>query len=144
ERQQVLDRDTKLLLCVCAHILFNEAWRESIKAGIYRSVRGEEISGAGRGERDLERLPSLFHEAASALQHRARRVSFIEMTHFRRDPQRTQQPPSAHPQQQLLLEAQLRPAAIEFAGDSPMNRVVGRVVAIQQVELDSADLHLPR
>ena len=42
-----------------------------------------------------------------------------------------------------MLEAQLRPAAIQFAGNSSMSGEVRRVIAVQQIKLHSADLDLP-
>src|SRR5579862_9414266 len=70
-------------------------------------------------------------------------MPFIEMTDFRLDTKRTKQSPPTDPEEQFLLEAQFRPAAIQFTGDSAMGREVRRVVAVQQVELHSADLDLP-
>ena len=42
-----------------------------------------------------------------------------------------------------MFEPQLRAAAIQLAGNSSMRRKVRRVVAVQQVQFDSADLDLP-
>jgi len=65
-------------------------------------------------------------------------MPFIQVTDFRLDANRTKQSPSANPQEQFLLEAQLRPAAIQFAGNPSMSREVREVIAVQQVKL-----HLP-
>ena len=70
-------------------------------------------------------------------------MPFIQMADFRLNTQRTKQSPSADPQQQFLLEAQLRPAAIQFAGNASMRGEICRVIAVQQVQLHSADLDLP-
>ena len=82
-------------------------------------------------------------KAAGALQHGKGRMPFIQVTDFRLDAERAQQSPAANPKQQFLLEAQLRPAAIQLAGNSSMSGEVRRVIAIQQVELHSTHLDLP-
>jgi hypothetical protein len=106
-------------------------------------VGGEEVPCSSDGQRDFEGLPRLFHEASRAFQHGEGRVPFVQVTDLRLDPQRAQHPPSANPQKQFLLEAQLRPAPIELAGDPPMSGVVRCVIAVQQIKLHSADLDLP-
>ena len=58
-------------------------------------------------------------------------------------PSARKQPPSADPEQHFLLEAQLRPAPVELAGNSSVSGEVRRVVAVQQVELHPTDLDLP-
>ena len=75
--------------------------------------------------------------------HSKGRMPFIQVTDFRLDAQRAEQSPAANPEKHFLLEAQLRPAPIQFAGDPSMNGNVRRVIAIQQVELDSTGLDLP-
>ena len=95
------------------------------------------------GQRYFKGLSGLLHETAGAFQHGKGRMPFIQMTDFRMDAKRTKQSPSADPKEQFLLEAQLRPAAIQFAGNSAMSREVRRVIAVQQVKLHSADLDLP-
>ena len=70
----------------------------------------EEIAGSSYGQRHFEGLPGLFHEASGSLQHCKGCMPFIQMTDLRLDPERVEQPPSANPEQQFLLEAQLRSA----------------------------------
>ena len=141
--QQIMERDAELLLRVSAQVLLDEGRSETVKAGGYRRVGGEEIAGSRRGECHFEGLARLFHEVAGALQHGEGRMPFIQVTDLRLDSERSEQPPSADPEQQFLLETQLRAAAIELAGDPPMSRDVRRVIAVQQVKLHSADLDLP-
>ena len=141
--QQILKGDAEFLLGMTAEVLFDECRRETIEAGGHCRVSGEEITRSCGRQCDFEGLPCLFHEVVGALQNGERRMAFIQMTDFRLDAQRTKQPPSADPEEQFLLEAQLRPAAIQLAGNPPMNGVVCRVIAVQQVELHSADLDLP-
>ena len=74
-----------------------------VEAGRHRGVGGEEIARSRDGQRHLERLAGLFHEAAGALQHREGRVPFIEMTDFRLQAERPKQSPATDPEQQLLL-----------------------------------------
>ena len=116
---------------------------ETVKSGGHCRVGGEEVSRSSDRQCDFEGLRGLLHETAGAFQHGKGRMPFIQMTDFRMDAKRTKQPPSADPEEQLLLEAQLRPAAIKLAGDPSMCGKVRRVIAVQQVELDSTDLDLP-
>ena len=104
---------------------------------------GEEVPRSSDGQCDLEGLPGFFHETSGALQHSKGRMPFIQVTDFRLNAECGEQPPSANPEKQFLLEAQLRPAPIQLAGDPSMSRKVRRVIAVQQVKLDSADLDLP-
>ena len=104
---------------------------------------GEKIARSRDGQCHFEGLSGIFHEAPGALQHGEGRMPFIQMTDFRLDPERAEQPPSADPEEQFLLEAQFRAAPIELAGNPSMSRKVRRVIAVQQVKLHSADLDLP-
>src|SRR5438094_4025116 len=103
----------------------------------------EEVPRSSDGQRDFEGLRRLLHETAGAFQHGKGRMPFIQMADFRLNAKRTKQSPSADPEQYFLLEAQLRPTAIQFAGNASMRREIRRVIAVQQVQLHSADLHLP-
>ena len=116
---------------------------ETVKAGGHRRVGGEKVPRSRDGQRDVEGLCGLLHETAGAFQHRKSRMPFIQMTDFRLDAKRTKQSPAADSEQQFLLEAQLRSAAIQLAGNPAMRGEVRRVVAVQQVKLYSADLNLP-
>ena len=143
ERQQVLQRDAELLFGVVAEILLDECRRKTIEAGLHRRMGGKEIARSRDRQCNFKGLPGLIDEIARTLQDGKCRMSLIQMADLRMDAERAQQPPSAYSEEQLLLEAQLRPAAIQLAGDTAMRRVVGRVVAVEQVESHSADLDLP-
>ena len=138
-----MERDAELLLGIAAEVLLDEGRSETVEAGGHRRVGGEEVARPRDGQRDFEGLPGLFHEAAGALQHGEGRMPFIQVADFRLDAERAEQPPAADPEEQFLLEAQLRPAAVQLAGDPSMGGEVRRVIAVQQVELHPADLDLP-
>jgi len=70
-------------------------------------------------------------------------MAFIQMADFRAQAEPAQQPPPRQAQNDLLFQAQLRPAAIEFAGDAAVCGRIRRVIGIQQVEPRPAYLHLP-
>ena len=57
----------------------------------------------------LERQPGRLHEAARPFQDGERRMSFVEMTDFRLDSERREQPPAADAEHELLHEAQVGP-----------------------------------
>ena len=106
-------------------------------------MSGEEVARSSDGQRDFEGLRGLLHEAAGTFQHGKGRMPFIQMTDFRLEAKRTKQSPSADPKDQFLLQTQLRPAAIQLAGNPSMSGEVRRVIAVQEVKLHSADLDLP-
>ena len=93
---------------------------ETVKAGGHCRVGSEKVSRSSDGQSDFEGLSCLLHETAGAFQHGKGRMAFIQMTDFRLDAKRSKEPPSADPEEQFLLETQLRSAAIEFAGNSSM------------------------
>ena len=131
------------LLGIATEVLLDESRSETVKAGGHRRMGGEEISRSRDGQRDVERLPGLLHETPGAFQYGEGRMPFIQMADFRLDAEGGEQPPSADPEEQFLLEAQFRPAAIQLAGDASMSGEVRRIIAVQQVEFDPADLDLP-
>ena len=135
--------NAKLFLGVPTEVLLDESRSEAVKACSHRRVGGEKVARSRDGQRDFEGLCGLLHETPGAFQHGKSRMPFIQVTDFRLDAQRTKQSPSADPEKQFLLEAQLRPAAIQFAGNPSMSGKVRRVIAVQQVKLHSADLDLP-
>src|SRR3989442_5318938 len=67
----------------------------------------------------------------------------FEMADLGLEPERSQQPPAPDPEQELLLQPQLRSASVQLAGDAADRRRVGRVVAVQEVEHHATDLDLP-
>ena len=116
-----------------AEMLPHQIRREAIKAGFHRGVGREEIAGPGHLERHLKRLPRRLHEIQGAFQYGEGRVAFIQMADFRIDSQGSQEPPAADAQHDLLGDAHLQPAAVEFVGDAAHNGRVFRVVQVQQI-----------
>jgi len=116
---------------------------KAVEAGGHRSVGGEQVAWPGGGQRHVERLRRLFHQAESALEHGKGSVAFVQVAHFGADPERYQQSPPADAEEQFLSETQLGPAAVKLTGDPPPSGDVGGVVAVEQVQLHSADLDLP-
>jgi hypothetical protein len=57
-------------------------------------------------------------------------MPFIQVTDFRSEAECGEQPPAANPEEQFLLETQLRPTAIQLARNPSMNGDVRRVIAI--------------
>ena len=135
--------NAEFLLGITTEVLLDESRSETVKAGGHCRVGGEEVPRSRDGQRDFERLRGLLHETAGALQHGKGRMPFVQVTDFRLDAECGEQPPAANPEKQFLLEAQLRPAAIQLAGNPSMRGKVRRVIAVQQVKFDSADLDLP-
>jgi len=65
------------------------------------------------------------------------------VTDFRLEAECTEESPSADSEEHFLLEPQFRPTPVELACNPPMNGVVRRVIAVQQVEFHAANLDLP-
>src|ERR1700676_3890740 len=65
------------------------------------------------------------------------------MTDFRPQTKRAQKPPAPNSQDQFLLQAQLRSAAVEFACNAAVRGDVCRIVGVQQIQFRPADLDLP-
>ena len=77
---------------------------ETVEAGGYCGVGGEEVPCPGDDQRDFEGLSGLFHEGSGPFQHGEGRMPFIQMTDLRLDAKRTEQSPSADPEYQLLIK----------------------------------------
>jgi hypothetical protein len=107
--------------------LLDEGGIEAVKAGSDRRVGSEEVPRSRDSQGHVKRLPCLFHEAQGAFQHGEGRMTFIQMTDFWLKAECAEQPPSADPEEQFLLEAQFRPSSIEFAGNPTVGRKVRRV-----------------
>jgi len=72
-------------------------------------VGGKEIPSPRDGQRDLEGQRGVLHETAGAFQHGKGCMPVVQVTDFRLDAERDEQPPAANPEKQLLGEAQLWP-----------------------------------
>ena len=93
--QQIVKGNAEPLFGIPPKVLLDEGRSESVKTGGHCRVRGEEVSCSRGGQCDFEGLPCLFHEVAGTFQDGERRVSFIQVTDFRFDTERAEQPPSA-------------------------------------------------
>ena len=134
---------TERLLSITAEVSFDELRCETVEARGYRGVGGEQIARSRDRQCYIEAVPGRLHETPRAFQHGERCVPFIQVANLRLDAERGKEPPAADPKDQLLHQAQVRPAAIKLAGDPAIRRKVRRVIAVEQVELQSADLGLP-
>ena len=143
ESQQIVQRNAELRPSVTTQGVFDKGGGKPVKARGHRGVGGEEIACASHSQCDFEGLSGRSHKTPRTFQHGERRMPLIQVTDFRLDAERGKQSPSADSQYQLLHEAQIRSAAVKLAGNSPVWRKVRRIVAVQQVELQSADLNLP-
>jgi len=133
----------ELLLGVSAQVLLDESRSETVKTGGDRGVRSKEVACPSDCQCHFEGLTTFFHEASRAFQNCEGGMPLIQVTDFRLNAECAEQPPSADPEEQFLLKAQLRPSAIQLARDRAVYRIVGRIVAVKEVELHSAHLHLP-
>ncbi len=150
---QVLKGYAKLLLRIPFQILLDQGRRETVKAGGDRRVSGvKRFSRAGGGQsRPSKGCPVSRMKVEARLQNGERGVSFVEMTDFRPDAERTEQPPAAYPQQHFLFEAKLRAAAVEFTGNStgePGNSRhhyyrADKASLVPPIKLHSSHLNLP-
>src|SRR5438445_3699508 len=103
----------------------------------------KKIPGTSYRQRQIERYLVVGHIRPGSLKHCKCRMTLIQMTDLRMQIQSIQKPPSSHSQDQLLLQTQLRAAAIEFARDAAVRRDIRGIVGVQQVQFRPADLDLP-
>jgi hypothetical protein len=103
-------------------------------------MSSQEISCPRGSQCDREGLRALLHEAAGTFQYRKGRMPFIEVTNLRLNAESNEQSPSTDSKQ---FETQLRPAAIQLTGNAPVRRIIGGVIAVEQVELHAPHLDLP-
>ena len=143
ERQQVVERDAETLLRVLPEKRPHQSRRKAVEARRDRGVGREDVSSARGGQRHVEGLAGVIHEASGALQDRERRVAFVQVADFGLELERSQQPPSANPQQHLLAQPQLGSAPVQLTGDAADGRRVRRVVAVEQIQRHPADPGLP-
>ena len=138
-----MEGQTEFLLSIAPEKLFDECRIKTIKTGSNRCVRSKEVTCPCHGQGNFKGLPACFHETSGSFQNGKGGMSFIEMAHLRLNTQSHEQSPASNAQEQFLLETQFGTAAIQLTGDPSVRRKVGRVIAIQQVQLDATDLDLP-
>src|SRR5208282_6678146 len=113
-------------LCVLREIRLDKARSEAIEAGRDGGVSRKQVADARCAECGLERPRVFLHEASGAFEHDERRMSLVEMADFWFDSETAKEAPAADPEHQLLCQAQLRPTAVEFAGDTAVGWLVRR------------------
>ncbi len=143
QRQKVLERNRKVFFGILLEVTFDQARREAVKACFYGSVGRKKVAGTGDGERDIKWLIVIFHVGAGSFEHRESGVTFIEMANFGLQSECPQKSPASNAKDQLLLQTQLRTAAVKFSRNAAIGRRVCGIVGIQQIQFRSADLHLP-
>ena len=106
-------------------------------------MRGEQVARRRR----LPRLPVvaliLLHQHAGALQGHKGGVAFVHVAEGRRDAQGGQGAHAADAQDDLLLQAHFRIAAVELVGDVLVVVLIGGDVGVEQIERNAPHLHLP-
>src|ERR1035441_7393255 len=117
---------------VLTEIGLNQVCRKAVDAGVNRRVRCEEVSGAGRKKRHIERLPCFLHEEARPLPYGKSRVPFVQMANVRPYPKRMEHAVAHDAKNELLLQAHFRAAAIEFTGHAAIGRRIRWIVAVKQ------------
>src|SRR5208337_404964 len=100
--------------------LLDEGGSEAVKTGRHCRVGGKKVSRPRSCQRNFEGLCGLFHETVRAGKNRQRCMSFIQMANLRCEAEGAKQAPTANPEDHLLLEAKLWPAAVQLAGDPSM------------------------
>ena len=81
--QQIVQRNAEPLLGVLPEVLLDERGSEPVKTSGHRGVGGEKIARPGDRQCGFKGLACLFHEGAGPLQHRERRVPFIQVADLR-------------------------------------------------------------
>ena len=143
QRQQFAERKAELFLRITAEVLLHQCRRENVKSSRDRRVGGKKIARARGRQGNGKRLSGLLHETPGTLQEGEGGMPFVEMADVRFDSERREQPPAADPEHHFLFQAQFRSTAIQFVGDAAMHGKIGRVVRVEKVEREPANLNLP-
>ena len=121
------------LLDVFAEVLPDEAQGEPIEARLDGGVGGEQVAGSRRAQRFFEPDSVVFHVAPRPLEDGKGGVALVQMADLRLDAERSQYPPAADAEDELLLQPHLRATTVELAGDASVDGAVQEVVRVEQV-----------
>src|ERR1035437_5108285 len=124
--------------------MLHQLRRKPSQLRLHRGMRSEYIPGARDRKSHVKGLVRIFHVAPRAFQNRQRRVPFIEVAHFRPDPERTQQAPAADTQNLLLPDPEDGFTAIKFARDAAVLGEICRIVRIEKERAAPPARPLPR
>jgi hypothetical protein len=122
-----------MLLGIFPQVLPHQVRREAVKTSLHRGMRGEQVAGPRHLVRHLKGLAGGFHEIRGPLQYGESRMAFVEMADFRIQSQGLEEPPAADAQHDLLGDAHLHPAAIQFIGDAAHDGRIFGVVQVQEI-----------
>ena len=92
---------------------------------------------------EIEWLLVVRHVGSRSLQHREGCVTFVQVADLRLQAYGSQESPASYSKDELLLQPQVRTAAVQLTGDGAMRRDIRGIVGVQEIQLHSADLHLP-
>ena len=105
---------------------------------------GEDIGRSDNLERGVEIQFLIGHFSANPLEREKGRVPFIHVEDFRLEPERVERFHAADPEHDFLAHSHLLIAAIELGRNQPIFGIVFRNVGVEQEQVDSADLELPK
>ena len=125
-----------------AEVFVDEPDGELVVAGGDGGVGGENVIYPHHVFR-LRKGLALPDEFADAFHSQESRVTFVHVPDGWGDTQQCQCLSAAHAQQDLLGDADLQVAAVEFLGQQPVHRVVLIKVGIQQVKMNAPDFQFP-
>ena len=135
---------TQAVLGVPSQVQIDQPGGKAVEPGGDRSVGREDIADPCDRQRNVEGLSLHLHETPRPFEHGERRVALVEMADLRLEAKRTQQAPAADAQDELLPGGEAPGHRRTAADDAARRRRVSRIVAVEQIEREPADLHLPR
>ncbi len=116
---------------------------KDVNACRHRGMGGKDVAGRGGLVRLRKRKLVLAHELADTLQPQKGGMPLVQMHHVRLKPQGVQGANAANAQDNLLLDAHLVVAAIQFIGNILVFLRIVRDVGIEQIQGDAAHLRPP-
>ncbi len=126
-----------------AEVALDERPREPVDAGRDRRVGGEDGPGPDRLDGGGRVQALVLDQAADPLQPEEPGVALVGVEHLGLDPEGVQGADPADPEQDLLAQAVLAPAAVQAVGDRPLGRAVLVDVGVQQQQRRPAHLGPP-
>ncbi len=124
---------------VAPEVLPEHLGGEDVDAGRHRRVGREDVAGRGHLARLREGEALLLDEVPDLLERHEGRVALVDVPDRRDEPDLVERARAADAQHDLLLQAQLVPAAVEPLRDLAIRRLVLRQVRVEQQERHTAD-----
>ncbi len=142
QAHQLLMRNAQLIT-ERTEMLFHQTAVKAVVAGGHGRVRGEDSVLCDFANGVVKRHAVFFHPFADSLECGKSAVTFVQVVHTRRDAHGAERLDAADAEDQLLANAGAMITAIKSAGKLAIFGTALFDIAIEQVQIDAADLNVP-